>query len=123
VTRGGLVVFTVGDLPISNSDTKYFGFIPGKKRYIKRCMGKPGDTLYFYGGKIYGLDKEGSVIHFPNDFGLEHLYHVPYISFDGSVEIVNSNKTTAYFKQMHQPCGKLSLPQEGPYGQFFHKGV
>ncbi|EPP31424.1 signal peptidase I, partial [Chlamydia psittaci C1/97] len=47
VTRGGLVVFTVGDLPISNSDTKYFGFIPGKKRYIKRCMGKPGDTLYF----------------------------------------------------------------------------
>lgn len=123
VTRGGLVVFTVGDLPIPNSDTKYFGFIPGKKRYIKRCMGKPGDTLYFYGGKIYGLDKEGAVIHFPNDFGLEHLYHVPYISFDGSVEIVNSNKTTAYFKQMYQPCGKLSLPQEGPYGQFFHQGV
>ncbi|SYX09129.1 Signal peptidase I T,signal peptidase I,signal peptidase I,Peptidase S24-like [Chlamydia poikilotherma] len=122
ITRGGLVVFTVGDLPIPNSDTKYFGFIPGKKRYIKRCMGKPGDTLYFYGGKIYGIDKDGGVIHFPNDFGLENLYHVPYISFDGSVEISNNDKTTALFKQMNQPCGKISLPQEGPYGKFFHNG-
>ncbi|EPP35079.1 signal peptidase I [Chlamydia ibidis] len=121
ITRGGLVVFTVGNLPIPDSDTKYFGFIPGKKRYIKRCIGKPGDTLYFYGGKIYGVDKDDKPIQFPTEYGLNELYHVPYISFDGSTEITSHENTAeVYFKQMYQPCGKISLPQTS-YGQFFHK--
>ena len=120
ITRGELVVFTVGDLPIPNADTKYFGFIPGKKRYIKRCMGKPGDTLYFYGGKIYGIDHRGAPIIFKNT---ETLYHVPYISFDGTTEICSrsEDQTDVIFNQFYMPCGKISLPQNSPYGQFFYK--
>lgn len=123
ISRGGLVVFTVGDLPIPNANTKYFWFFTGKKRYIKRCMGKPGDILYFYGGKIYGLDCQGNPIEFPQGSGLDHLYHVPYISFDGSIEVVKEGKTTTYFKQMNQPCGKLTFPQEESYGKFFHENT
>ncbi|AGT71431.1 signal peptidase [Chlamydia trachomatis] len=120
ITRGELVVFTVGDLPIPNADTKYFGIIPGKKRYIKRCMGKPGDTVYFYGGKIYGIDCDGEPI-FPQN--TENLYHVPYISFDGTPEILthSEEQTDVIFNQFHTPCGKISLPQEASYGQFFYK--
>ncbi|SPN73276.1 Signal peptidase I,signal peptidase I,signal peptidase I,Peptidase S24-like [Chlamydia serpentis] len=121
VTRGGLVVFTVGDLPIPDADTKYFGFIPGKKRYIKRCMGRPGDILYFYGGKIYGLDYAGKRIDFPFVHGLENLYHVPYISFDGTTSINASEQTTTIdFKQMNQSCGRLTFPQTSTYGEFFY---
>lgn len=120
ITRGELVVFTVGNLPIPNADTKYFGIIPGKKRYIKRCMGKPGDTLYFYGGKIYGIDRNGTPIAPKNT---ETLYHVPYISFDGTTEIFarSEGQTDVIFNQFHAPCGKISLPQQSPYGQFFYK--
>jgi signal peptidase I, bacterial type/signal peptidase I, bacterial type len=119
ITRGELVVFTVGDLPIPNADTKYFGIIPGKKRYIKRCMGKPGDTLYFYGGKIYGIDRNGVPITTKNT---ENLYHIPYISFDGVTEIVNhsDDQTDVIFNQFHTPCGKISFPHYS-HGQFFYK--
>ncbi|KZN27142.1 signal peptidase I [Chlamydia pecorum] len=124
ITRGGLVVFTVEGLPIPDSDTLYFGFIPGKKRYVKRCIGKPGDTLYFYGGEIYGLDSEGDPIHLPKKPGPYCLYHVPYISFDGSTELsVSKTQSTTIFKQMNSPCGKITLPQEGTYNQFFHNGI
>lgn len=123
VTRGGLVVFTVGDLPIPDADTKYFGLIPGKKRYIKRCMGRPGDFLYFYGGKIYGLDDAGKRIEFPSVHGLENLYHVPYISFDGTTSShTEGQKTIIDFKQFNQSYGRLIFPQTSMYGQFFdHK--
>ncbi|MBX6687573.1 signal peptidase I [Chlamydia gallinacea] len=123
VTRGGLVVFTVGDLPIPNPNTQYFWFFTGKKRYIKRCMGKPGDIVYFYGGKIYGLDHKGDPITFPTEHGLDQLYHVPYISFDGSTEMTKGEKTTICFKQMNQPCGKLVFPREESYGQFFNQNT
>lgn len=58
VQRTSLVVFTTEKMGISGSKTRYFGF-PGYKRFVKRCMGKGGDRLYFYGGKIYAIDEEG----------------------------------------------------------------
>lgn len=117
ITRGGLVVFSVDNLPISNPETKYFGIFPGKKRYIKRCIGKPGDIVYFYGGKLYGIDEQEQPILFPKE-AFDHLHHVPFISFDGVVE---SSSRTTYFKQMNQACGKIALPQESTYGQFYHQ--
>ena len=54
ITRGELVVFTVGNLPIPNADTKYFGIIPGKKRYIKRCMVNQEIHYIFMEAKFMG---------------------------------------------------------------------
>lgn len=114
LTRGGLVVFTVKDLPIANQDTYYFGCIPGKKRYIKRCMGKPGDILYFYGGNLYGIDCNGDPIDFPQ---LNSLHYVPYISFEGNAIVKGPS---VYCRQYYQECGKFS-PAEIT-GNFFLNG-
>ena len=56
----GIVIFSGQDMDISDVDTKYFLIFPGKKQFIKRLVGKPGDSLYFYGGLIYGIDKDGN---------------------------------------------------------------
>lgn len=116
VIRGGLVVFSGENLDLSDAKTKYFGFIPGWKRYIKRCIGKPGDTLYFYEGKIFGVDRHGEPIldlcdpTLLNNNKMSYIYHVPYISFDGKTippTLAQSNVQTTFFKQMNIPVGKI----------------
>lgn len=122
ITRGDLVVFSINGLPITDSDTKYFGFIPGKKRYIKRCIGKPGDKLYFYNGHIYGLDKQGKTISFPNSSPINRLNYVPFISFNGNSYVnTRPSQTVANFKQFNIPCGRFIVPSSSGYGQFFYK--
>ena len=60
--RNGIFVFTGANMDIRDVDTTYFYIFPGKKQYIKRMMGLPGDSLYFYGGQIYGMDSKGNDI-------------------------------------------------------------
>ena len=59
VQRSSVLIFSGDGMALSDVDTTYFGIFPYKKRFIKRCIGKPGDSLYFYGGRPYGVDKEG----------------------------------------------------------------
>jgi signal peptidase I len=86
VKRGGIFVFTGEDMDIRDVDTLYFYLFPGKKQYVKRLMGKPGDTLYFYGGKIYGIDQNEreitSELQNP-EFG--NIEHIPFTHFEGKV--------------------------------------
>ena len=51
--RAGIMVFTVENMDVRDPDTLYFYLFPGKKQLVKRLLGKPGDTLYFYGGRTY----------------------------------------------------------------------
>lgn len=55
VKRAGVVIFSGDGIALSDTDTKYFGIFPYKKRYVKRLIGKPGDILYFYGEKFMVL--------------------------------------------------------------------
>ena len=72
-------------------------------------MGKPGDHLYFYGGKIYGVDKDGKPIEdLLNVPALEKIEHIPFLTFEG--EITTPTRGTYQFEQMHQPIGRLHLP-------------
>jgi len=50
--RNGIVVLTTKNMDLVDSDMLYFGIFPGKKRFVKRCVSRPGDTLYFNGGRI-----------------------------------------------------------------------
>ena len=45
VKRNGIAVFTGENMDIPDVDTMYFYLFPGKKQYIKRNLGKPGDIL------------------------------------------------------------------------------
>ncbi|MCP5490291.1 MAG: signal peptidase I [Chlamydiales bacterium] len=82
--RMSAIVFTSKNMDVADNNTMYFYLFPGKKQFIKRLIGKPGDTLYFYGGLIYGIDKNG------NDISSElqqeefvSIDHIPFIRFEG----------------------------------------
>ena len=119
VERTGIFIFSGDKLDMPDTDTTYFGIFPYKKRYIKRCLGKPGDRLYFYGGNIYGIDKEGNDISatLENQW-MQKLDHVPFMSFEGRLankpgdplsNVVNEIR----FLQMDLPVGRLSQMRNG----------
>jgi len=117
VQRGGVVIFSGEGVDLPDTDSKYFWVFPAKKRYIKRLIGKPGDSIYFYGGKIYGVDSEGKAINdYENAPWLDNLEHIPFLSFDGKLE--GSDQNQVVFKQMNQPIGRLiNKPYQGLVSQ------
>jgi signal peptidase I len=114
VKRGDIVVFNGANIDIENCDTTYFYLFPGKKQFVKRLIGKPGDILYFYGGKIYGVDAEGKEI---TDLNVVNQYeHIPFIRFDGKAETYapqNGVFSSVVFHQMNLPIAKLNLTPIG----------
>lgn len=112
VKRGSIVVWTGANMDIPDSDTVYFYLFPGKKLFVKRLMGKPGDTLYFYGGKVYGIDRDGNdLIELRESDWSKNLEHIPFIHFEGKVETKDLHGQifkTATFKQMNIPIAKLT---------------
>lgn len=97
VQRHSVFIFTSEDTAIKDQDTRYFGF-PGKKRLIKRNMGMPGDTLYFYGGKIYGVDRDGNPIE------PYIVDSVPFIRFEG---VVSRDPSGITFHQFGIPLARV----------------
>ncbi len=118
VQRGSIVVWTGENMDIPGSDTVYFYLFPGKKQFVKRLIGKPGDTLYFYGGKIYGIDKEGKDLADLRDpKWFDSLEHIPFIRFDGQVSLSSPQGrgvfTKALFRQMNEPIAEITT---NPFG-------
>lgn len=117
INRNGIFIFTGENIDISNGDMRYFYLFPGKKQYIKRLIGKPGDILYFYGGKIYGIDKEKRDITSDlNPEMLQDIEHIPYLSFEGRVKTMQSRDmhSQVTLSQMNLPIAELSIT---PYGK------
>ncbi len=123
VKRNGIVVFTGEDMDIRDVNTRYFYLFPAKKQYVKRLIGKPGDTLYFYGGLIYGMDKEGNDISPELQIeSLKHIEHIPFLQFEGKVSTPsyasNGIFSPVYMRQMNEPAIKLSLTSKNqPTGE------
>lgn len=113
VQRSGIFIFTGENMDIRDVDTMYFYLFPGKKQYIKRLMGKPGDTLYFYGGKIYGIDAQGNdITEQLNLSQLNRIDHVPFIYFEGKTALPPYPEggiyTSAVISQMNMPIARLN---------------
>lgn len=112
VLRNGIVIFTGENMDIRDVDTMYFYLFPGKKQYIKRMIGKPGDILYFYGGKIYGIDAEGKDITSLLQLdSLNQIEHIPFIDFDRKLQLppnpINGIFSPVFIYQMNEPVVKL----------------
>ena len=112
VQRNGIVIFTGENMDIRDVDTLYFYLFPGKKQYIKRMIGRPGDVLYFYGGKIFGIDGQGhdiSPILQPEC--LAGLEHIPFIDFDRKLVMppapISGIYSPVFIYQMNEPVVKL----------------
>ncbi len=83
VKRGSTVIFSASNLDVADPNTMYFWIFPGTKQFIKRLIAKPNDILYFYGGKLYGIDENGNEI---TDFYspyISQIEHIPFIRFEG----------------------------------------
>lgn len=122
VLRTGIVIWSGDGVALQDTDSTYFGIFPYKKRYVKRLMGKPEDLLYFYGGKIYGLDKEGKEIREILDSPwMEKLEYIPFLNFQG--EVVSPSRDIIQFEQMHQAIGRLKLNNKGRWvGEVYSRG-
>ena len=123
VKRSGIIVFSVENMDVHDPDTLYFWIFPGKKQYVKRLMGKPGDTVYFYGGRIYGIDSEGNDISAELQLKeLARIDHVPFIRFGGVVstsEPFRSSRGPAFrmsiLHQMNEPIARLTALGENRF--------
>lgn len=112
VQRTSVLIFSGDGIPLADTDTTFLGIFPYKKRYIKRLIGKPGDSLYFYGGRLYGVDKDGKEITELRDAPwMQPLEHVPFLSFNG--ELIPSHPNAFLLRQMHKSYGKLSASLQG----------
>ena len=110
--RGNIIVFSGDKMEIPNADTTYFLLFPGKKQYVKRLVGKPGDILYFYGGKLYGFDKDGEEIQDFNKPWFEKIEHVPFIRFEGNFPN-NSPIPSQFLYQFNEPIISLTPTPSG----------
>lgn len=127
IKRGNLVIFENPKLSKKENESRYLFIFPAKKQFVKRLIGKPGDHLYFYGGKIYGLDKDGNEIpEFHHSDAFEPLEHIPFTTFEGKVLSAESHGHSkisypVYLYQMDQLVGKMTLQSGGNLqGQFYH---
>jgi signal peptidase I len=117
VRRTDLIVFSTENLPIPDSETLYFYLFPTYKQYVKRLVGKPGDTVYFYGGQVYGIDRDGhELLGLRNSPDVASVEYVPLISWDGRAVATGTSLSTPQGKlargcqltQMGQPIARLN---------------
>ncbi|NGX31114.1 MAG: Signal peptidase IB [Chlamydiae bacterium] len=92
VKRLQVVILSGNNLDILDPWTRFLGVLPVKKQFIKRLVAKPNDQLYFYGGKIYGMDDKGGVIEDYASPLLKDIDYIPYISMLGKSRLV-ANRT------------------------------
>ncbi len=111
IKRSNTFIFTTENMDFPDSDTVYFYIFPGKKLLVKRLLGKPGDTLYFYGGLMYGIDSDSNDISKELQLKeLEKIDHIPFITFEGTV--VTTSLTPGLYSpviiyQMNEPIARL----------------
>lgn len=118
VKRSDVVVWSGEGIDLPDTDTVYFWLFPGKKRYIKRLMGLPGDSLYFYGGRIYGVDAQG---HDITDELMQpqmtKLEYVPFNTFEGRATLGRVSRVSptleVILKQLNEPVGRFNITANG----------
>ncbi len=111
--RNDIIIFTTEDMDFADQDTVYFYIFPGKKLLVKRLLGKPGDTLYSYGGLFYGIDAQGndisSELQLPS---LSKIDHIPFITFEGTqvqttASVIPGVYSPVKIYQMNEPIARL----------------
>jgi len=120
VERAGTIIWSGDQIPLLNSDDIFLGILPYTKRYVKRLMGKPGDTLYYYGGQLYGYDKEDKPLEeLLTSPHLSRLEYIPFLNFEGQMQRV-PGKYEVLFKIMNEPLGRLRLIGQDVVGDLWN---
>lgn len=112
VQRTSVMIWSGDGIPHLDSASTFMGIFPYTKRYIKRCMGKPGDTLYFYGGRIYGFDRDGNDLReLRENPWTTRLEYIPFTNFEGRRSYIDSRRLAAssevIFHHFNEAIGRL----------------
>ncbi len=117
VRHGSITVITGDGLPLPDVDTMYFGLFPGKRRYVKRCVALPEESIYFYGGNIYCLSADGSKVTTMPVESCPNLEYVPFLQFDGTIDVSHISRfgksRTYTIKHFNLPVGKVTVFDNG----------
>lgn len=121
VKRSDIIIFSGENMPIQNNETHYFYIFPSYRQYVKRLMGKPGDLIYFYGGKLYGVDQNGKDIsnelQFASSYGIDFI---PFIRFEWKWESPRAPVRDIYGSvnifQMNEPIARLYVKDNSQAG-------
>jgi signal peptidase I len=125
VQRISVVIWSGDGIPHLDSDSTFMGIFPYTKRYIKRCLGKPGDTLYFYGGKIYAFDREGNdLVELRHNPWMAHLEYIPFTTFEGRRTYIEDRRLNlipeAIFHFFNRAVGRLRFNHQEIKGEIFN---
>jgi signal peptidase I len=120
VQRTSTLIFSGDKIPLPDTDSTFLGIFPYKKRYVKRLMGKPQDTFYFYGGKVYALDSEGKQVEELLDSPwMEPLEHIPVLDFQGGAKQTGQGEIVLNY--FNKPLARISRGVLGnPEGEIFN---
>ena len=125
VQRTSVVIWSGEGIPHLDSNDTFMKIFPYTKRYIKRCMGKPGDTLYFYGGKLYGFDQKGNdLVELRNNPWMTRLENIPFTNFEGR-RSYNENRRPnqspeVTFYHFNQLAGRVRFVNQNIKGEVFN---
>lgn len=112
VKRTGTIIFSGDGLPLLDTSSTFLGVFPYTKRYVKRLIGKPGDKLTFYGGKIYGLDQNDQPIRELLDAPwMQTLEHIPFLSFEG--QPMRGKNQEVLLNYFYIPSGRITMLPDG----------
>lgn len=117
VQRTGIVIWSGTGVDLPQTEDRLFGILPYTKRYVKRLIGKPGDTLYFYGGQVWGVDKNGEELTTLREAPwMQNLTYFPFADFEGnsrSTSFTENGRETVVLKQFNQPFAKVQFSTSG----------
>ena len=123
VERTSGIVFSGDNMDIPENDSSYFWIFPSVKRYVKRLMGKSGDLVYFYGGRLYGIDKDGNEIkEYLDSPWIKNIEYLPFSTFEGRFQYAfapNQELSQVTFKHMNLPIARILLNNNGSKGEVF----
>jgi signal peptidase I len=118
VQRNSAIIFSGDGIALPDTDSTFLGIFPYKKRYVKRLMGKSEDQVYFYGGQLFGKDKDGKTI---TDFlPWEKLEYIPFMGFEGSFK--KTNPQTYTFSYFNQPLARATATPFGTWKGEIYNG-
>lgn len=125
VQRTSVVIWSGDGIPHLDSDSTFMGIFPYTKRYIKRCLGKSGDTLYFYGGKIYGFDRNGNdLVELRNNPWMVRLENLPFTNFEGRRTYTEDRRLhmipQVLFHHFNQAIGRMRFKNQEIKGEVFN---
>lgn len=117
VQRNSAIIFSGDGIALNDTDSTFLKIFPYKKRYIKRLLGKPNDEIYFYGGQLFGKDKDGLLI---TDYEQGKLEYIPIIGFEGNIR--KQDAATYIFSYFNKPYARAKTTPFGTWQGEIYNG-